>query len=114
MGLVRLYWYLVCLFSHGAHSLATLADEIARRSLATVAERAGLRVAEMTIAEARGYLGARAADLIGAQVASALAEWGLPERLGPDLAHQATDALVSLLVRDRATDVLLGGTSRAA
>ena len=106
MGLVRLYWYLVCLFSHGAHSLATLADEIARRSLATVAERAGLRVAEMTIAEARGYLGARAADLIGAQVAS--------ERLGPDLARQATDALVSLLVRDRATDVLLGGTSRAA
>jgi hypothetical protein len=78
-----------------------LAQEIARRSHAAVWNRVERRAATMRLAEVRGYVRARAAQVIHDQADQVLRGQGpIAESLRPQLIAQATERVVSLIVRD--------------
>src|ERR1051325_6503225 len=80
---------------------ARLANEIAQRSRAEVWQRVEHRARTMRLAEARGYMRARAAEIIHREVDHALAcQHGHASLNREQILNQSTDLVVTLLFRD--------------
>jgi hypothetical protein len=80
---------------------ARLANEIAQRSLPEAWERIERRVVGMRLAEARGYIRARVAQIVHREADLAIAlQSAEPSLERGRLVAQATDALVALLFRE--------------
>ncbi len=78
-----------------------LAKEVAQHSLAPVWERVARRAAAMRLNEGRGYVRARAAQIISAQADRVLArEPRLAVSLRSQVIAAAADLVVSLVIRD--------------
>ena len=83
------------LFGRSERQVSALASDLAQRSAATVWQRVGHRVSTMTSAEARGYIRARAAEVIHAEVERLLQfEPGLRGWAHEALVAQATEGVI--------------------
>jgi hypothetical protein len=81
-----------------AKHLAEVAIAVARRCRGEVLDRCERRAAYMTAAEARGYIRARAAAVVFAEVQQALAvDARLDAKAADEVLDQATEAVVELV-----------------
>jgi hypothetical protein len=81
--------------------LTKLADYVAKRSARQVRVRLGVHVSEMSAAEARGYIRARAASVVSRESEVALnGVAALSERLRSPLVVRSTLLVVDQLARD--------------
>ena len=83
-----------------AKLLRETAVQLAQMCHAEAWQRAGRRAVNMSSPEARGYLRARAADLLADWVDPVLAERGLTTRLRAELLGRATEELVAQIIGD--------------
>jgi len=84
-----------------ARRQARLANEIAQRCRVDAWSRIERRATGMRLAEARGYMRSRAAEIIHREVDQALACQNVTDGLNrEELVNQTTDLLVALLFRE--------------
>ncbi|MEX0938141.1 MAG: hypothetical protein WDZ59_09810 [Pirellulales bacterium] len=84
-----------------ATQLATLAQYVAKRSAGPVRRRLGLHVGQMSAAEARGYIRARAASVIAREAGIALnGIAAVADRLRDPLVVRSTSLVVDQVARD--------------
>jgi hypothetical protein len=78
-----------------------LAGEIARRSRQDVWHRVHHRIGPMSLAEARGYIRARAAEIVHDQTQAAMEQpSGVPARYRERLLDEATELVIQFVLAD--------------
>jgi hypothetical protein len=90
-------------------NLQRLAEEIAEHALPAVLQRSRPRAVKMRMAEARGYIRARAALVIHQQVDAELQHRAAAQvRYRSELIERATEAVIGLALSDMATRQIVG------
>jgi len=95
----QFFHVLAVLFS-SRQDLGRLAEEIARRCRKSAGKRVHATLGKMTTPEARGYIRARAGDLIQQQMAEFAPRAALSRYGKEELSRHAMDALVVMVLRD--------------
>jgi hypothetical protein len=81
-----------------------LVDRLASHSLDAVWQRTYQRAGGMRLAEARGYIRARAAAVVSDQVDAELQRGAVAQAIGrPELLERVTEAVISLTIRELVT-----------
>ena len=99
----------------GDRALDALADELAERSFGEVWRRAGREAIKIRSSEARGYIAARASEVVAREVDAELAyrpAWLARRR--EVLVARTQHAVVGLVLRDVAAIATLADLARAA
>ena len=85
---------------YDAYSVTQVAGEVARECRAGLWKRVHLRLANMGIAEIRGYVRAYAAGCVGLEVRQVAERRNLRQGLYARVTDAAVDQLVSMIARD--------------
>ncbi len=94
--------------------LDTVATAIAQRCRTTAHDRVHASLDGISVPEARGYIRARAGDLIHEQVSQVAIQPVLDARARVELTRLATDALIRMVLRDWLAAKPISASRRAA
>ncbi len=94
--------------------IEAMVDQVADRCRGFLLPRVLPQVAAMTVAEARGYIRARATAAASRQATIAVAERGLPSRMAPALAMAAKEELVRQILAEARTRRSVAALGKAA
>jgi len=99
----------------GPKQVASLASELTQRSCAAVWDAAQHRVLSMSVSEARGYLRAKATEVVAAKVdARVLAQRGIAPAARANIVSLAADGVVERLLNEAIRLKRTQGHRRAA
>jgi hypothetical protein len=84
------------------------AGEVARQCRALLWQRTYLRMAEMSMAQIRGYVRAQAAEVVGSEVERVLCRRGLSPALREGISEAAVTQLIAGIAHDMLSGELMG------